>query len=112
MIFCSGNPTLTANTFTRDQAFGSGRMTLTGTVNKTGFSLLILIGTAAVVWNGISGVGAVMPLLWTGMIGGAVVGLVTAFKKTWAPVTTPIYAVFEGVFLGTVSLIFNIRYPG
>jgi uncharacterized YccA/Bax inhibitor family protein len=33
-------------------------------------------------------------------------------KKTWAPVTTPLYAAFEGVALGGISVIFESQYPG
>ena len=47
-----------------------------------------------------------------GAIGGFVMALVTIFKKTWAPVTAPIYAVCEGLVLGAVSAIFEARIPG
>jgi uncharacterized YccA/Bax inhibitor family protein len=62
-------------------------------------------------WNGVLGQ-AYMPLLWIGLGGGFVIALVTVFKKEWAPFTTPLYAAFEGVFLGVVSLFFNVAYPG
>jgi uncharacterized YccA/Bax inhibitor family protein len=54
----------------------------------------------------------VSPLLWLGLLGGAVVGLVTAFKPAFAPVTTPIYAALEGLFLGGLSGLYELRYPG
>jgi uncharacterized YccA/Bax inhibitor family protein len=41
-----------------------------------------------------------------------VVALVTIFKKSWAGVTGPIYALLEGLFLGGISAIFEARYPG
>lgn len=50
--------------------------------------------------------------MWTGLIGGFILSLVTVFKTEWAPVTTPLYAVFEGLLIGTISLLFNVRYPG
>jgi uncharacterized YccA/Bax inhibitor family protein len=53
-----------------------------------------------------------MPLIWIGAIGGLVMALVTAFKQTWAPVTAPIYAALEGLFVGAVSALFEARYPG
>ena len=56
--------------------------------------------------------GAVMPYVWGGAIGGLIVALVTVFKKTWAPVTAPLYAVLEGLFLGAVSAMFELRFPG
>jgi uncharacterized YccA/Bax inhibitor family protein len=41
-----------------------------------------------------------------------VTALVTVFKNTAAPLTTPLYAAFEGLLLGGVSLVFEARYPG
>ena len=46
------------------------------------------------------------------MIGGLVVGLITVFKKEWAPVTAPLYCVLQGLFLGIVSAIFEQMFPG
>ncbi len=40
------------------------------------------------------------------------VALVTAFKREWAPVTTPIYALLEGLFLGGLSLLYEQQFPG
>jgi uncharacterized YccA/Bax inhibitor family protein len=34
------------------------------------------------------------------------------FKKTWAPVTAPIYALLEGLVLGGISAMFEVRYHG
>lgn len=112
-MFRTGNPTLKAETFTSvARARGEEAMTLDGTVNKTGVSLLILIACAAMTWNGAFGYANLMPTIYAGMGGGFVVALVTVFKKEWAPVTTPLYAALEGVMLGGVSLLFNLRYPG
>ena len=47
-----------------------------------------------------------------GAIGGFVVALVTIFKKEWAPVTTPMYAALEGLFLGAISAMYEKSYPG
>ena len=46
------------------------------------------------------------------MIGGFIMALVTIFKKSWAGVTAPIYALLEGLFLGGISATFEARYPG
>jgi len=119
----SGNPALQESTFldlgsgtvvSRD---ASGTMTLNGTVNRTGFLLLLAVLTAAFAWNQtLTADGQVAPAaqvyLWGGLIGGLVVALVTVFKKTWAPVTAPLYALLEGFFLGAISAIFNHMYEG
>ena len=109
----SGNPALTAKTFTRDRAASdTDRMTLQGTVNKTAMSLAILIIAAAYVWN--RGLADPNIGLWIGgsLLAGFVVALVTTFKPVWAPYTTPVYAVLEGAALGGISLGFEARYPG
>ena len=53
-----------------------------------------------------------MPGLLVGGIGGFIVALVTVFKKTWAPVTAPLYALLEGLFVGAVSAMFEASFPG
>lgn len=109
----SGNPTLTADTFTvGPRAHGEEAMTINGTVNKTGLSLLILIAMASVTWN--MGLKGELPTayIWGGIIGGLIVAMVTIFKKTWAPTTTPLYAALEGLALGGISVFFEMKYPG
>ena len=118
----SGNPVLKESTFLD---LGSGAvvsrsgeaMTLNGTVNKTGFLLLLTVLTAAFAWNQALGAdGTPAPgfavYVWGGAIGGLVVALVTVFKKEWAMFTAPLYAVLEGLFLGAVSAMFELRFPG
>ncbi|WP_396170109.1 Bax inhibitor-1/YccA family protein [Flavobacterium sp.] len=87
-------------------------MTLAGTINKTLLLFLLLTASAIVVWwmafNGLN------PMLPT--IGGAIVGLIlvliASFKPQYSPVLAPGYALFEGLFIGGVSAIFEARYPG
>ena len=38
--------------------------------------------------------------------------MVTIFKKKWFPVTTPVYALLEGMALGGLSAVVDLRYPG
>ncbi len=116
----SGNPALNKNIFL-DAASGAvfrrdgGAMTLNGTVNKTGLMLLLVVLGAAFSWSRFSGaesLPAMAPLAIGGAVVGLVLALVTAFKQRWAPVTAPLYALAEGVFVGAVSAIFELRYPG
>jgi len=51
-------------------------------------------------------------MLLVGGIGGFIFALITMFKKTWAPVTAPIYALLEGLVLGGISAMFEMRYHG
>ena len=87
-------------------------MTLSGTINKTLILFLLLTASAIVVWwmafNGLN------PMLPT--IGGAIIGLIlvliAAFKPQHSPILAPGYALFEGLFIGGVSAIFEAQYPG
>jgi len=111
-MFRSGNPTLRDDTFRGLPTAVGETMTLQGTVNKTGLSLLILLATASFTWRQVTPDQPVSPLLWLGLLGGPVVALVTAFKPAFAPVTTPLYAALEGLFLGGISGLYELRYPG
>jgi uncharacterized YccA/Bax inhibitor family protein len=113
----TSNPTLSDKVLQR-AGYGSGdAMTVNGSINKIGFLLLLLMVPAAFMWSRVSTSWepsqAMGPAL-LGALGGFVFALVTIFKKTWAPVTAPLYAVCEGLFLGGLSASLNAipRYQG
>lgn len=112
----TANPALRADTFDGFPAPAEGARTMTvqGTVNKTALLTLILVASAAWPWRlfNTSGLDAVMPLLWIGVIGGLVLALITIFNKPWAAVTAPLYAVAEGLALGAISAMFEARFHG
>jgi uncharacterized YccA/Bax inhibitor family protein len=109
----TSNPALNANTFENRFAIGSEAMTLQGTVNKTGLLLFCAAATAAWTWwLARTQPAAVALCLWGGLVGALVFALVTIFKKEWAPVTAPIYALCEGLALGGISVFLNQVYPG
>jgi uncharacterized YccA/Bax inhibitor family protein len=65
-MFRTGNPALKESTFRGvPRAVGAEAMTLQGTVNKTGISLLILLAAAAFVWNS----GNPQPFVVVGLVG-------------------------------------------
>ncbi|AOX63117.1 MULTISPECIES: Bax inhibitor-1/YccA family protein [Stenotrophomonas] len=118
----SGNPALSESTFL-DLASGSvvarpdQAMTINGTVNKTGILLLLTVLTAAFAWSqSVDAYGQVSSsaMMYTigGAVGGLILALVTVFKKEWSPVTAPMYALVEGFFLGAISAVFNMKFPG
>ena len=102
----SGNPVLSKKTFNNTLS-GDNKMTIEGTVNKTALSLFLLVGAGYLTFNTIN------PILLIGCgIGGFVFAIVTFFKKEWAPVTVPIYAILEGAMLGGISYMYNSLYDG
>ena len=109
----SNNPVLKEKAFTGELAAGEA-MTIQGTVNKTGLLLLFAVVAAAWTWGlGNSETpGDALPWMLGGMLLGLVTALVTVFKKTWAPVSAPIYALCEGLLLGGISAILDKSYHG
>jgi uncharacterized YccA/Bax inhibitor family protein len=120
-LFKTSNPALGSKTF-QDAARGLGgaidvtnRMTLNGTVNRTGVLLICALASAAFTWHGYMEAhdpSAVSGWLMLGVFGGFITALITIFKQSWAPVTAPIYALCEGLFLGGISALVDTRYPG
>ena len=104
----SGNPTLSEKSFQSVTISNDAEsMTLRGTLNKFGFMLLMLMGSAYYSWKEFAEGGNVQPLIWIGLLGGLAVALVIIFKKEWAPYLAPLYALLEGLFLGAISAMYN-----
>lgn len=119
----SSNPVFSNSVFDRIQTGAQGdRMTVSGTVNKTGLMLLILTFAAIFTWRKFFGAydystpqeafSAVSTWLLVGGIGGFITALITTFGPKRAHITAPVYAVFEGLFLGGISALFESMYPG
>lgn len=124
MSLNSNNPFLNNKTFSstkvskRDEVHHTSiidyndEMTMSGTINKSLILFLLLTASATVIWwLTFNGMNPLVPA-----IGGAVVGLVlvliAAFKPQYSPYLAPGYALFEGLFIGGISAIFEAKYPG
>ncbi len=112
-MFESGNPVLNKEDVWSPAGTGDV-MTVQGAVTKTVFALLVTIGAAAFVWRGFFLGQDVMPFIVVGAIGGIIVGLVNAFRGAAGPITTVLYAGFEGLAIGGISAYVqaNPRYRG
>ena len=111
----TSNPALNERAFQGERAVLGETMTLQGTVNKTGVLLICAVATAAWTWNLFMhshSPQTVMPLAIIGGIGGLIVAMVTIFKKEWSGITAPIYALLEGLVLGSISALLEMRFPG
>lgn len=110
----SSNPALREGVL-REISFAddSTTMTVNGMVTKTLMALAALMLTAGLAWIRFrdGGIDAVQPFLWGGLVIGLITGLVTSFKPMWAQYTTPVYALAEGAFLGSISAIISAQYP-
>ena len=111
----TSNPALNDKVFRGVPGALGETMTLEGTINKTGILLLCAVATAAWTWH-LARNPDTLPmdygLLLVGLFGGLVFALITTFRKTWAPVTAPIYALLEGLVLGGLSASLEVRFPG
>lgn len=111
----SGNPVLKDSTFKQPVETVGERMTLSGTVNKTAMLLAMTMITAVYTWGQFMetrDAASIQGLMLVGVIGGLVVALVTVFRKTAAPYTAPAYALLEGLALGGISAILEVKFPG
>jgi uncharacterized YccA/Bax inhibitor family protein len=106
------------------QVYGTSRgaattMTVQGTIGKTFALLAILSATAIYSWSA-TGRGELQPVVLPAAgIGGFILAMITIFRPSLAPWTAPVYAAFEGVFLGALSCLIensmgNVgkQYPG
>lgn len=113
----SSNPVLTNDTFRAGYGRSLGdTMTVQGVVLKTAVLLLLCMMSAGWVWLKFVNSGMNPASVQTWMTGGAIAGLVlaitTAFKKEWCVFTAPLYAVAQGLFIGGISGMFEVGYPG
>ena len=108
-MYRTSNPALSDKAFDSAPSLGiTDAMTIQGTVNKTFILLFLCVLTAGWSWGNPQALAMMMPAV----IVGFVVAIVTVFKKEWAAVTAPIYALVEGVILGAISSYFEVVYPG
>lgn len=115
MFSSSGNPFMKEDAY-RSSANGpldsgfitaSERMTVQGAVNKSFilFGLMLLTSAASFVY-------AHPMLMWVGAIGGLVAVLVAVFKPHLSATVAPIYALLEGLFVGTITAVYGGAFGG
>lgn len=83
----------------------TGRMTYNDIIAKTGMCLVLVVVGAVAGWvmPGIGLIGAVV---------GLVLGLVNSFKREPSAPLILAYAVAEGLFLGALSIMMEVQFPG
>ena len=105
----TSNPLLSRDDSFSRSGYGIESMTLQGVVNKTGILLLLCSGAAAFSWTHPALHG---PLILLGLIGGLIACLIGTFKPATTPIAAPLYAVLEGLCLGAISQMTEVRWPG
>lgn len=119
-LFKSSNPTLQEKSFEGTIFEGSivtGEvMTVKGTLNRFGLLFLVMMGAVFFSWTNFYKGGNPMPFMIAGSLGGFVVGLIMNFRKQWSAFLAPVFAILEGLFVGSVSAYYDYayqtKYPG
>jgi uncharacterized YccA/Bax inhibitor family protein len=108
----TSNPVLQERAFEAEQA-STELMSISGCINKTAILLGLVTLSAVFAW--MTSYASSEDLMGKVMLFGIVafiIALVTTFKPHLAKVTAPLYAIFEGLVLGSISMLFNKAYPG
>ncbi len=89
-------------------------MTIAGTVNKSIALLAVVVLTSCFTWYlAYSGFGdKTYTLMIAGAIGALILAIIAAFKPQHSKPLSIGYAACEGLFLGGISAVFNMMYPG
>jgi len=114
-IFKSSNPTLQEKTYqgTIMEGISTGEeMTLKGTMNKFGVMVMLMMGSTLFAWSQFYKGSDPKLLMYIGVFGGLILAVVMAFKMKWATFLAPAYAILEGLFVGSISAMYNYAYPG
>lgn len=117
-MFKSSNPVFSKKTYEQEtiNIHSGNQMTINGTIQKTALLLVLALLPAAFVWDHFFKVQEITPLITGAIIGGAIVGLILAIVTAFSPknsmYTAPAYAIAEGFFLGGISAMFEMMYPG
>jgi uncharacterized YccA/Bax inhibitor family protein len=113
----TANPALNSEAFDRlgRTADITQTMSIQRTVNKAALLLILALLSSVWTWNvyfTTRDAASIMPFMFGGAIGGLVIFFITLFKKQWAFITAPIYALLEGLVLGGISAILEAQFPG
>jgi len=110
----TGNPTLSDKVFMNAPRALSGEntMTVSGAVNCTAVLLGLCLVSASWTWALTLAGQNTLGYTVVGAIGGLIAVIVATFKKEWAPVLAPAYALLEGLVLGGISAMYEALYSG
>lgn len=108
------NPALNENTFSPERRHIGSRQGASMTYDDV---ILRTLGCFAAVLAGASVPvfllpGAAMGLMFLGLAGGFILGLINSIKREPVPALIIAYAVSEGLFLGAITQVMDAMYPG
>ncbi len=109
----TSNPMIRQNV-TENVILDSKPMTVQGAVNKTMLFTAIVILSGCFTWNLLAKGFSDKAMLISGisLVAGIVLALITSFKPNTAKITGTMYAVCEGLLLGSISYGYEAIYNG
>ena len=117
MRYTTSNPVMTQNFWSNIQ--GQNTMTLQGTIGKLAYLLgvvtVVAFCAAYVALDALEAgnAGVINGMTWGGLFGGIVVAVILMIMRPENPaILMTIYAVMQGLFVGSLSLIFETVYQG
>ncbi|MDR3274108.1 MAG: Bax inhibitor-1/YccA family protein [Puniceicoccales bacterium] len=111
MSYNTSNPILSVKNF--EHSGGKMATTLNGVINRCLILLAMVMFSAVFAWRSkYISVEALSSKLTLFAIAGLIAAIVTVVKKEWSWCTAPLYAILEGLVLGSISKIFELRYHG
>lgn len=110
-LFKSGNPALGEKAFSQTYTvYGDEAMTVKGTLNKFAVLFLLTMATAGLAWKMAASGVQIGTYMWVSLFATLGIGLLITFKKSVVPYAAPIYALFEGFFVGGISAYYNYAF--
>lgn len=110
MNYKSSNPTF-SNHFWSKQNNNNSKMTILGVFLKSFFCICLLGITAACVWQLFFHGKEIKWFTGGGMFTVIIVSILMIFKRQWAPILVPLYALAKGLVLGGFSAYIHMQYP-
>lgn len=94
------------------------RMTFSGTLTATAVLMVLLLVAGAVGWMSVDRPDnpfepiSIPGWFWLPLIGGLGIAFLTIFKPALARFTAPLYAVLQGLVVGTISAVYDYEFNG
>jgi uncharacterized YccA/Bax inhibitor family protein len=112
----NSNPVFTSDSFTKPQGLSSsGIMTVSGTITKTFYLLFLVVLSSLSTWLYLMmshNFGTVTIFSGMGSIASLIIGFIAIYKPKTCHITAPLYSVFQGFALGSITTLLSLRYGG
>jgi uncharacterized YccA/Bax inhibitor family protein len=88
-------------------------LSVAGTVNAAAMLLVLMLASATLTWFSMGDVvSALPPLFWPALLLGLAAALLGFFRPRAARFASPVYAIAQGVVVGSVSRVYDAAYGG